>query len=89
MNVNSYAAGASLVSFAASVAIAVLSVALAHRVNYLDHLSLFNALAMAILVLGLIALIAALGGAWSRRDTSRWGLVAVIMAWNAFLFLNP
>lgn len=81
----------SLLLTAASIVVAVVSVALASRVNYLDHLPLFNSMAAAMLALvGAAVMAAAVGVGRARWGTVHgWGAVAVALAWAALLVFNP
>ena len=66
--------GASLLLSAGSLLVALVSTLLGRRVNYLDHLPLFNSMAATMLALGVAALAAGVAGTWKSRgrDATPW-----------------
>lgn len=61
---------ASLLLSAGSLLLAFVSIAAGRRVNYLDHLGAFNAMAAAMLALGAAALVVGAVGTWKSRGRS-------------------
>ena len=60
----------SLVMSVSSLLLAFISIALGQRVNYLDYLPFFNAMALVMLSLGVGALLLGLLGTWRTRGRS-------------------
>ena len=76
----------SLLSLVSSVAFTRLNIYLGTLVNYLDYLSFFNALTLAILMCAGIAIILSVAGLWKARFKSI-PLALTGLASSAFLIL--
>ena len=76
----------SVFSLVASIALARLNVYLGTQVNYLDYLSLFNALTIAMLLCGGIAIVMSVAGLWRARFRSI-PLALMSLISSAFLIL--
>lgn len=81
----------SLLLSSGSLLLAATSMVLARRVNYVDHLSAFNAMAAAMLVLCAAALTAGLVGTWKSRGRSLplWLADAVALLVLGMFAFNP
>lgn len=71
---------ASLLLSAGSLLLGLVSITTGRRVNYLDHLALFNSMAAAMLALGAAALVAGALGAWKSRGRSATAWLASAIA---------
>ena len=81
----------SLLLSCGSLLLAASSMALARRVNYVDHLPAFNAMAAAMLALCAAALIAGVVGTWKSRgrSLSLWLADAVALLVLGMFAFNP
>ena len=70
----------SLLLSAGSLLLALVSITIGRRVNYLDHLTLFNLMAAAMLALGVAALAAGVVGTWKSRGRSAAMWLAIAIA---------
>lgn len=82
---------ASFLLSAGSLLLATVSIVLGQEVNYLDYLSLFNAMAAGMLSLSAAALLVGLVGTWKARGRSvlLWSADAVALMVAALYVFNP